>query len=105
MARGMDSICVCCCSYSCVGGGPYVPHSDFGLCPQLCVCPGRLTLSGHCASFLEWAGKGAPLGELSSGGDARLSWGTPWWDKGISDRFSLLSGEEVMRLLRLTRLS
>lgn len=31
--------------------------------------------------------------------------GTPLWDKGISDKLSLLSGEELTRLLRLTRLS
>ena len=27
------------------------------------------------------------------------------WDKGISDRFSLLPGEELIRLCRLSRLS
>lgn len=31
--------------------------------------------------------------------------GAPLWVKGISDRFSLLSGEELIRLLRLPRLS
>lgn len=34
-----------------------------------------------------------------------LAGGTPLQDKGISDRFSLLSGEELIRLLGLTRLS
>lgn len=34
-----------------------------------------------------------------------LAGGAPLEDKGISDRFSLLSGEEVIWLLGLTRLS
>lgn len=36
---------------------------------------------------------------------AGLAGGTPLRDKGISDGFSLLSGEELIRLLGLTRLS
>lgn len=55
-------------------------------------------------------GRGSGLGDLSSLDDARLrltGWagGTPLQDKGISDRFSLLSGEELIRPLRLPRLS